>query len=59
MSQLNVDTRLLRMQNRDRSLHDAAVAHAAWASTSCSAERWSTLRWFSKGMHTSTTSMDL
>jgi tetratricopeptide (TPR) repeat protein len=52
------DTCLLRMPNRARSLHGAAVAHAAAGQHELSAERWSTLRSFWKGKPFSTTSMD-
>jgi hypothetical protein len=52
------DTCLLRMPNRARSLHGAAVAHAAAGHRETSAERWSTLQSFWKGRPFSTTSMD-
>jgi tetratricopeptide (TPR) repeat protein len=43
------ETSLLRMPNRARSLHGAALAHAAAGDAARSAERWSTLRGFWKG----------
>jgi tetratricopeptide (TPR) repeat protein len=43
------DKTLLRMPNRARSLHGAAVAHAAAGDKQTSAERWNTLRTFWKG----------
>jgi hypothetical protein len=52
------DTCLLRMPNRARSLHGAAVAHAAAGHRELSDERWTTLRSFWKGRAFTTTSMD-
>ena len=43
------DTCLLRMPNRARSLHGAALAHAAAGNRAVSNERWETLRSFWKG----------
>ncbi len=50
------ETSLRRMPNRARSLHGAAVAHAAAGNRELSAERWSTLRSFWKGRPFGTTS---
>ncbi|MGH9349709.1 MAG: tetratricopeptide repeat protein, partial [Vicinamibacterales bacterium] len=52
------DACLLRMPNRARSLHGAAVAHAAAGRQDLSAERWTTLRSFWKGRPFGTTSME-
>jgi hypothetical protein len=43
------DTTLLRMPNRARSLHGAALAYAAAGDRDKSNERWTTLRSFWKG----------
>jgi tetratricopeptide (TPR) repeat protein len=50
------DATLLRMPNRARSLHGAAVAYAAAGQRDKSAERWATLRSFWKGRAFSETS---
>lgn len=50
------DTTLLRMPNRARSLHGAALAHAAAGNRALSAARWTTLRSFWKGTPFSPTS---
>jgi tetratricopeptide (TPR) repeat protein len=47
---------LLRMPNRARSLHGAALAHAAAGNRELSAERWEKLRSFWKGKAFTTTS---
>ena len=52
------DTCLLRMPNRARSLHGAAVAHAAAGDRSLSEARWKTLRAFWTGKPFETTSME-
>jgi tetratricopeptide (TPR) repeat protein len=52
------DTCLLRMPNRARSLHGAALAYAAAGDRELSNERWTTLRSFWKGRAFTTTSMD-
>ena len=52
------DTTLLRMPNRARALHGAALAYAAAGDRTRSAERWATLRSFWKGKPFSTTSLE-
>lgn len=52
------DATLLRMPNRARSLHGAALAYAAAGDRTKSAERWATLRSFWKGKAFSATSME-
>jgi hypothetical protein len=52
------DATLLRMPNRARSLHGAALAYAAAGNRDRSAERWSTLQTFWKGKPFSTTVME-
>ena len=49
------DATLLRMPNRARSLHGAALAYAAAGDRDRSTERWTTLRSFWKGKAFSTT----
>jgi tetratricopeptide (TPR) repeat protein len=49
------ETSLLRMPNRARSLHGAALAHAGAGNTALSNERWTKLRSFWKGKPFSTT----
>ena len=49
------DATLLRMPNRARSLHGAALAYAAAGDRDRSAERWTTLRSFWKGKAFGTT----
>jgi tetratricopeptide (TPR) repeat protein len=50
------DATLLRMPNRARALHGAAVAHGTAGDRTRSAERWATLKSFWKGKAFSTTS---
>jgi tetratricopeptide (TPR) repeat protein len=52
------DTTLLRMPNRSRSLHGAALAYAAAGNRALSDERWATLRSFWKGKPFSTTTTE-
>jgi tetratricopeptide (TPR) repeat protein len=52
------DAALLRMPNRARALHGAAVAYAAAGDRAKSNERWATLRSFWKGKPFSTTSLE-
>jgi tetratricopeptide (TPR) repeat protein len=52
------DTTLLRMPNRARSLHGAALAYAAAGNRDKSTERWTTLRSFWKGKAFNTTSAE-
>jgi hypothetical protein len=52
------DACLLRMPNRARSLHGAALAYAGAGERELSAERWATLRAFWKGRPFTTSSMD-
>ncbi len=49
------ETSLLRMPNRARSLHGAALAHAAAGNKEQSTTRWTLLRSFWKGKPFSTT----
>jgi hypothetical protein len=49
---------LLRMPNRARSLHGAALAHAGAGNAERSAERWATLRSFWKGKPFNTTTTE-
>ena len=52
------DATLLRMPNRARSLHGAALAYAAIGDRERANERWTTLRSFWKGKPFSTTSLE-
>jgi tetratricopeptide (TPR) repeat protein len=52
------DATLLRMPNRARALHGAALAYAAAGNRERSSERWATLRSFWKGKPFSTTSLE-
>jgi tetratricopeptide (TPR) repeat protein len=52
------ETSLLRMPNRARSLHGAALAHAGAGNTALSAERWTKLRSFWKGKPFNTTTTE-
>jgi tetratricopeptide (TPR) repeat protein len=52
------DATLLRMPNRARSLHGAALAYAAAGDRETSAQRWATLKSFWKGKAFSTTSLE-
>jgi tetratricopeptide (TPR) repeat protein len=52
------ETSLLRMPNRARSLHGAALAHAAAGNGALSNERWTQLRSFWKGKPFSTTTTE-
>jgi tetratricopeptide (TPR) repeat protein len=52
------DAALLRMPNRARALHGAAVAYAAAGQRDKSDERWTTLRSFWKGKAFTTTSLE-
>jgi hypothetical protein len=49
---------LLRMPNRARSLHGAALAHAAAGDAELSRHRWTTLRSFWKGKPFSTSTTE-
>jgi tetratricopeptide (TPR) repeat protein len=52
------ETSLLRMPNRARSLHGAALAHAGAGNAALSNERWTQLRSFWKGKPFSTTTTE-
>ena len=52
------DAALLRMPNRARALHGAALAYAAAGDRERSTERWTTLRSFWKGKAFSSTSLE-
>jgi tetratricopeptide (TPR) repeat protein len=52
------DAALLRMPNRARALHGAALAYAGAGNRERSAERWATLKSFWKGKAFATTSLE-